>query len=75
MGQIYVCWTANKIITKLFKNFDLKMSFKADITIGKLLTHNKITIFNNYSQCGVYHFHIDNVMRLDNQINDKDTLK
>jgi hypothetical protein len=36
------------------KNSDLKMSFKADNTIGKLLTHNKKTNFNKYNKCGVY---------------------
>jgi hypothetical protein len=38
-----------KFITKLFKNSDLKVSFKADNTVGKLLTHNKNTSFNKYN--------------------------
>ena len=36
------------------KNSDLKISFKADNTLGKLLTHNKNTNFNKYNKCGVY---------------------
>jgi hypothetical protein len=35
-----------KFITKIFKNSDLKISFKADNTIGQLFTHNKNTNFN-----------------------------
>jgi transposase-like protein len=42
-----------KFITKLFENFDLKIFFKADNTIGKLLTHNKSTNFKKDNKCGV----------------------
>jgi len=40
-----------KFITKLF---NLKVSFKAGITTGKLLVHNKNTNFNKFNKCGVY---------------------
>jgi len=30
------------------------MSFKADNSIGKLLTHNKNTNLNKYNKCDVY---------------------
>ena len=53
-GQIYICWTAHKIITKLFKNFDLKIFFKANNTIGKVLKHNKNTNFNKHNKCRVF---------------------
>ena len=54
VGQICIRWTAKKIVTKLFRNSDLKIPFKADSTIGKLLTHNKNINFNMYNKCGVY---------------------
>ena len=43
-----------EFITKLLKNSNLKVSFKTDNTIGKLLAHNKNTNFNKFSKCGVY---------------------
>jgi hypothetical protein len=36
------------------KTSDLKISFKADNTIGELLTRYKNTNFNKYNKCGVY---------------------
>jgi hypothetical protein len=38
----------------LFKNSNLKVSFKADNTIGKLLAHNKNNNFNKFKECDVY---------------------
>ena len=49
MGQIYArC--------KLFKNTNLKISFKTENTIGKLLAHNKNknTNFNKFNKSSVY---------------------
>ena len=44
-----------KFITKLFKNTKLKISFKTENTIGKMLTqNNKNTNFNKFSKSGVY---------------------
>jgi transposase-like protein len=42
-----------KFITTLFENFDLKIPFKVDNTIGNLLTHNKNTNFKKCNKCGV----------------------
>lgn len=43
-----------KFITKLFKNSNLKVSFKTDSTIGKLLTSNKECSSNKFSKCSTY---------------------
>ena len=52
-GQIHVCWMTNKIhYQAVYSN--LKVSFKADITTGKLLAHNKNTNLNKFNKCGVY---------------------
>ena len=36
------------------KTLILKVSFKTDNTIGKLLAHNNNTNFNKFNKCGVY---------------------
>jgi len=51
--QIHVLWTTNKIhYQAVYSN--LKVSFRADITTGKLLAYNKNTNFNKFNKCGVY---------------------
>lgn len=62
MDQVYIRWK-KKFITKLFKNSDLKISFKPDNTIGKLLTYNKNTNFNKYKKCGVHQLIYRNCIR------------
>ena len=44
-----------KFITKLFKNTNLKISFKTENAIAKLLTqNNKNTNFNKFNKSGIY---------------------
>ena len=44
-----------KFITKLFKNTNLKISFKTENAIAKLLTqNNKNTNFNKFHKSGIY---------------------
>ena len=44
-----------KFITKLFKNANLKISFKTKNTIGKLINNNKTINPNKFNKCGIYH--------------------
>ena len=41
-------------MTKLFKNTNLKISFKTKNTIAKLLTQNKNTNPNKFNKSGIY---------------------
>jgi len=44
----------SKFITKSFKNYNLKVSFKTEKTIGKLLAQNINTKPNEFNKCSVY---------------------
>jgi hypothetical protein len=50
---IYVA-KQTKFITKLFKNANLKISFKTINTIGKLIDNNKTINPNKFNKCGIY---------------------
>ena len=43
-----------KFITKLFKNSNLKISFKTENIIGKLLNSIKYYSSNKFNKCGIY---------------------
>jgi len=42
----------------LFKNSNLKVSFKTENTIGKLLARNKNINLNKFNNCGVYQHYL-----------------
>jgi nitrous oxidase accessory protein NosD len=50
---IYVA-KRTKFIAKLFKNANLKISFKTKNTIGKLINNNKTINPNKFNKCGIY---------------------
>ena len=54
-GKIYICGkTKPNLLENCFKNFSLKISFKTENTVSKLLNANKYINMNKFNKCGIY---------------------
>jgi Pyruvate/2-oxoacid:ferredoxin oxidoreductase delta subunit len=54
MDRTQVCVYKTKFITKFFKNYSLKISFKTKNNKGKWLNSNENINKDKFSKCGTY---------------------